>query len=125
MPPPRNITSPAPAGVLAGRGHVVGECQRTTADGEIGESVSFLLMGWKLEIFRLVGKRESSRISIAFCLIKKQKCYDPRPDPIYYDPIYYLTSLRLCDDCDKLCRKNSMLSSINSVSYITSSTKQT
>jgi hypothetical protein len=44
MPPPRNITSPAPAGVPAGRGRVVRECQRTTADGGVGESVSFQLM---------------------------------------------------------------------------------
>jgi hypothetical protein len=72
MPPPRNITSPAPAGVPAGRGRVVGECQRTTADGGVGESVSFLLMGLGIESFCLVGKRESSRIRIAFYLTKNK-----------------------------------------------------
>ena len=44
MPPPRNITSPAHAGVPAGWERVVREGQRTTADGEVGERISFLLV---------------------------------------------------------------------------------
>jgi hypothetical protein len=67
----KKITSPAPAGVPAGRGRVVRECQRTTADGGVGESVSFLLMGWKLGCFRLDGKSESEWIRMVFVLTEK------------------------------------------------------
>jgi hypothetical protein len=34
--------------------------------GEVGESVSFLLIKWRLGSFRLDGKWESSRICVVF-----------------------------------------------------------
>jgi len=71
--PPRNITSPPhPLAFQRVGGVWLGGCQRTTADGEVGESISFLLMGWKLESFCLVGKRESVWILIAFYLTKNK-----------------------------------------------------
>jgi hypothetical protein len=51
---------------------VVGECQRTTADGGSRGKCFFPVDEVKLESFCVAGKRESSRIRIAFHLTKNK-----------------------------------------------------